>query len=77
MVTPGDSWPDWKILGGLRALLTREPRPKSPSEVFAAMAAEVPAFAGMTHAALGAGGLDLRRGDAAAGTPAAPAERSV
>jgi NADH-quinone oxidoreductase subunit G len=75
--TPGDSWPDWKILGALRSLVTREPRPKSSAEVFAAMAAEVPAFAGMTHTALGAGGLDVRRGEAANASAAPAAGRSV
>src|SRR5262245_42902018 len=36
---PGDAWPDWKILGALRDVIAKEPRPKSAGEVFARMAA--------------------------------------
>ena len=60
VAAPGDAWPDWKILGALRALLTGTDRPKSAAEVFRALAAEVPAFAGMTHGRLGEAGLDVR-----------------
>ena len=67
---PGDAWPDWKILGALRDLLEKEPRPKSAGEVFARMAASVPEFAGMTHGKLGPHGLDVR-----AAAPAGAAAR--
>jgi NADH-quinone oxidoreductase subunit G len=56
---PGDAWPDWKILGALRNVVSKEPRPKSAGEVFAQMAAAVPEFAGMTHGKLGLFGLDV------------------
>jgi NADH-quinone oxidoreductase subunit G len=61
---PGDAWPDWKILGALCDVVAKEPRPKSSGEVFARMAASVPAFAGMTHGKLGLHGLDVRAADA-------------
>ena len=63
---PGDAWPDWKILGALRDVVAKEPRPKSAGEVFARMAASVPEFAGMTHGKLGLHGLDVRAATAAA-----------
>jgi NADH-quinone oxidoreductase subunit G len=63
---PGDAWPDWKILTALRSLVSGETRARTAAEVFQAMAAEVPEFAGMTHGAVGAAGLDLRREPAAA-----------
>ncbi len=63
---PGDAWPDWKILGALRSVIEKEPRPKSAGEVFALMAASVPAFAGMTHGKLGLHGLDVRAPEIAA-----------
>jgi NADH-quinone oxidoreductase subunit G len=68
---PGDAWPDWKVLGALRALVEGEPRPKTCGEVFQRMAAEVPAFAGMTHGKLGQLGLDVRRSAAPGGAPVA------
>jgi NADH-quinone oxidoreductase subunit G len=57
---PGEAWPDWKILGALRNVVSKEPRPKSAGEVFALMAASVPQFAGMTHGKLGLHGLDVK-----------------
>jgi NADH-quinone oxidoreductase subunit G len=57
---PGDAWPDWKVLGALRDVVEKEPRPKSAGEVFARMAASVPEFGGMTHGKLGVHGLDVR-----------------
>lgn len=67
---PGDAWPDWKILGALRNVIEKEPRPKSAGEVFAQMAASVPEFSGMTHGNLGLHGLDVR-------TPVAAEERQA
>jgi predicted molibdopterin-dependent oxidoreductase YjgC len=64
---PGDAWPDWKILGALRNVVSKEPRPKSAGEVFAQMAASVPQFAGMTHGKLGLHGLDVRVAQGATG----------
>jgi len=64
---PGDAWPDWKILGALRNVVSKEPRPKSAGEVFAQMAASVPQFAGMTHGKLGLNGLDVRVAQGATG----------
>ncbi|MCE9636913.1 MAG: molybdopterin-dependent oxidoreductase [Planctomycetes bacterium] len=67
--SPGDAWPDWKILGWLVAGNDRGARPKTCAEVFARMAAAVPEFSGMTHGMLGTAGLDVRS--------AAPAQGSV
>jgi len=58
---PGAAWPDWKILGALRNVIEKTPRPKSAGEVFAEMAATVPAFAGMTHGKLGLHGMDVAK----------------
>jgi NADH-quinone oxidoreductase subunit G len=58
---PGSAWPDWKILGALRNVIDKSPRPRSAGEVFADMAASVPAFRGMTHGKLGPHGLDVAK----------------
>ncbi len=58
---PGSAWPDWKILGALRNVIEKTPRPRSAGEVFAEMAATVPAFSGMTHGKLGLLGLDVSK----------------
>jgi predicted molibdopterin-dependent oxidoreductase YjgC len=64
---PGSAWPDWKILGALRNVIEKTPRPKSAGEVFAEMAKTVPEFAGMTHGKLGPHGLDVAKATAEAG----------
>ena len=66
---PGLAWPDWKILGALRSVIEKEPRPRSAGEVFAHMAASVPEFAGMTHGKLGLLGLDVVKAVAAGSAP--------
>jgi NADH-quinone oxidoreductase subunit G len=58
---PGAAWADWKILGALRNVIERTPRPRTCGEVFAEMAASVPEFAGMTHGKLGLLGLDVAK----------------
>ncbi len=58
---PGAAWPEWKILGALRNVIEKTPRPRSAGEVFAEMAKSVPAFAGMTHGKLGQHGLDAAK----------------
>jgi NADH-quinone oxidoreductase subunit G len=63
---PGSAWPDWKILGALRNVIEKTPRPRSAGEVFAEMAATVPEFAGMTHGKLGLHGLDVAKATAEA-----------
>jgi NADH-quinone oxidoreductase subunit G len=59
----GEALPDWAILARLgRALGSREPAcaAERAEHVFDALAASVPAFAGMTYRALGDGGLVVR-----------------
>ena len=53
---PGEVRPGWQVLADLLSLVAPdlpEARPESAAEVFAALAAASPAFAGLTHAALG------------------------
>ncbi len=68
---PGLAWPDWKALGALRHAVAKVPKPRSAAEVFAEMASSVPQFAGMTHAKLGAHGLDVGSAPARAAGEAA------
>src|SRR5207249_3890289 len=63
---PGAAWPDWKILGALRNVIEKTPRPRTCAEVFADLAASVPEFAGMTHGKLGLQGLDVAKAAQAA-----------
>jgi NADH-quinone oxidoreductase subunit G len=63
---PGEAWPDWKILGALRARIANVAKPKSAAEVFGELAAEHAAFSGMSHGRLGLTGLDIGTGGAAA-----------
>jgi predicted molibdopterin-dependent oxidoreductase YjgC len=56
---PGEVRPGWQVLADLLSLVAPdlpEARPESAAEVFAALAAASPAFAGLTHAALGVQG---------------------
>jgi NADH-quinone oxidoreductase subunit G len=56
----GEARPDWRIVGDVaRALGHGDPlwAAERADQVFAALAAEVPAFAGMTYRAIGDGGL--------------------
>lgn len=54
--SPGEARPGWSVLGGLLAQLTRGTEPASADAVFAALAADTPAFAGMSYASLSTDG---------------------
>jgi len=56
---PGEARPEWEFLGELLAQLTGEPAPTSMEALFNRMAVEVPAFKGLTWAALGDGGITV------------------
>jgi NADH-quinone oxidoreductase subunit G len=56
----GDSRPDWEILGECLAALGTGPKPDRPEQIFRALAAAVPAFAGLTYRELGDLGQMLR-----------------
>jgi NADH-quinone oxidoreductase subunit G len=53
---PGMARPAWWVLGGLAAAAGGDPAPDDAADVFARLAAAVPAFAGLSHHALGAAG---------------------
>ncbi len=55
----GESRPDWEILGECLEALTTKPKPSRPEEIFRALAATVPAFAGLTYRELGEHGKML------------------
>jgi NADH-quinone oxidoreductase subunit G len=65
---PGMARPAWWVAAELRSVLTGAAAPASADEAFAALAATVPAFAGMSYADLG---LTGRRGAGAAPAGAA------
>ncbi|MCG3135103.1 MAG: Nitrate reductase [Planctomycetes bacterium] len=60
VIAPGEAWPDWKILGALRARLTGAPAPRTPADAFAEMCAASPAFSGLPWNGLGEHGADAR-----------------
>lgn len=55
----GEARPEYWILSSLLSALTDRPWPKTPEEIFNMMAAELPAFNGMTWAKLGTAGMNL------------------
>ena len=57
---PGDARADWDFLNELAGALTGKPGPKTIEGVFNAMAQEVPAFNGLTWAALGDTGVTVK-----------------
>ena len=57
---PGDARPEWEFLRDLVASVTGQDRPVSIEALFNQMAAEVPAFRGLTWAALGDLGVTIR-----------------
>ena len=57
---PGSARPAWLVLGALAAALGGEGTPASAADVFAGLVAAHPAFAGMTHDALGDLGAALQ-----------------
>ncbi len=62
---PGGAADDWEILAGLLGRLGDDKAFPSIDAVFAAMAAEAPAFHGLTMARVGDGGLQLEAAEAA------------
>jgi NADH-quinone oxidoreductase subunit G len=68
-VPPGMARPAWWALGELAAELGRGQAPATAGEAFAALADEVPAFAGLSYQSLGLRGAGLSR-DVPAGAPA-------
>jgi NADH-quinone oxidoreductase subunit G len=59
---PGMARPSWWVVGDVLAALGKGNAYYLASEVFAAMASDVPAFAGMTYDALGMRGLVVSGG---------------
>jgi len=55
----GDSRPEYWILSSILSALTDQPWPETPEKIFNLMAAEVPAFKGMTWNELGTSGMNL------------------
>jgi NADH-quinone oxidoreductase subunit G len=66
---PGMARPAWWALGELAAMLDGTEQPRRAADVFAALAAAEPAFAGLSYAALGLSGRRIAVGDEA-GVPA-------
>jgi NADH-quinone oxidoreductase subunit G len=58
---PGMARPAWWVLGALLAELGRGPTPGSAAEAFDMLAAEVPAFSGLSYTVLGTRGAVLGR----------------
>ncbi len=56
---PGSARPAWLVLGALLAVLKGGKMPANAAEAFAALAAEVPALAGLSYDVLGSGGALL------------------
>jgi NADH-quinone oxidoreductase subunit G len=67
---PGMARPAWWVLSELEAELGRGSPVVSAAEAFAILAAEEPAFAGLSYAALGTAGAVLPSGHPGAGIPA-------
>jgi NADH-quinone oxidoreductase subunit G len=64
---PGEAAPRWELAAGLLRRLGRPLSASSAREVFAKLAAAVPDYAGLSHKALGGGGVALAPAGAAAG----------
>ncbi|MCW5891569.1 MAG: (2Fe-2S)-binding protein [bacterium] len=60
VAAPGEARPGWQALADLLAVVTGAPAPATAADVFAALAAEGGAFAGLDHAALASSGQPLR-----------------
>jgi predicted molibdopterin-dependent oxidoreductase YjgC len=56
---PGDARPEWEFLGELVTAVSGRPSPATIEGLFNEMAAEVPAFAGVTWAALEPAGVTV------------------
>ena len=77
---PGAARPGWEVLAELAARLGDETGIDSAPEALAALADEVPFYAGLTHEELGGHGVRWQERDAAAGWPGAggsPRTRTV
>jgi NADH-quinone oxidoreductase subunit G len=72
---PDEVRPMWEVLAELSALLGHETEIDSAPEALAAIAAEVPFYAGLTHEEIGAGGVRWQEREAAPAL-AAPDDRA-